>query len=130
MHMIRVFSPVSHKTVQITDASKSAVALAVGNAVEDVAFGAARQHPETSSCSWGQTVLVLLTRDAPSLLAVTTGCDPSLLGERCCRADNNKRWLSTAGQAGNDGVVIGHGIGGKHIPIMARLAKARRWSKR
>ena len=24
----------------------------------------------------------------------------------------------------------GHGIGGKHIPIMARLAKARRWSKR
>ncbi len=26
--------------------------------------------------------------------------------------------------------VIGHGIGGKHIPIMARLAKARRWSKR
>ncbi len=26
--------------------------------------------------------------------------------------------------------VIGHGIGGKHIPIMACLAKARRWSKR
>ena len=26
-------------------------------------------------------------------------------------------------------VVIGHGIGGKDIPIMARLAKARRWSK-
>jgi len=26
--------------------------------------------------------------------------------------------------------VIGHGIGGKYIPIMARLAKARRWSKR
>jgi len=26
--------------------------------------------------------------------------------------------------------VIGHGIGGKDIPIMARLAKARRWSKR
>jgi hypothetical protein len=26
--------------------------------------------------------------------------------------------------------VIGHGIGGKHIPIMARRAKARRWSKR
>jgi len=25
--------------------------------------------------------------------------------------------------------VIGHGIGGKYIPIMARLAKARRWSK-
>jgi hypothetical protein len=25
--------------------------------------------------------------------------------------------------------VIGHGIGGKDIPIMARLAKARRWSK-
>ena len=26
--------------------------------------------------------------------------------------------------------VIGHGIGGKHIPIMARLTKVRRWSKR
>jgi len=26
--------------------------------------------------------------------------------------------------------VIGHGIGGKYIPIIARLAKARRWSKR
>ena len=26
--------------------------------------------------------------------------------------------------------VIGHGIGGKYIPIMARLAKARHWSKR
>ena len=26
--------------------------------------------------------------------------------------------------------VIGHGIIGKDIPIMARLAKARRWSKR
>ncbi len=26
--------------------------------------------------------------------------------------------------------VIGHGIGGKDIPIMARLAEARRWSKR
>jgi len=26
--------------------------------------------------------------------------------------------------------VIGHGLGGKYIPIMARLAKARRWSKR
>ena len=26
--------------------------------------------------------------------------------------------------------VIGHGIGGKYIPIMACLAKARRWSKR
>ncbi len=25
--------------------------------------------------------------------------------------------------------VIGHGIGGKYIPIMARLAKARCWSK-
>ena len=26
--------------------------------------------------------------------------------------------------------VIGHGIGGIDIPIMARLVKARRWSKR
>ena len=26
--------------------------------------------------------------------------------------------------------VIGHGIIGKYIPIMARLAEARRWSKR
>ena len=26
-------------------------------------------------------------------------------------------------------IVIGHGIGGKYIPIMARLAKARCWSK-
>ena len=29
-----------------------------------------------------------------------------------------------------DPLVIGHGIGGKYIPIMARLAEARRWSKR
>jgi len=28
------------------------------------------------------------------------------------------------------GAVIGHGTGGKYIPIMARLAEARRWSKR
>ena len=28
------------------------------------------------------------------------------------------------------GNVIGHGIGGKDILIMARLAKARHWSKR
>jgi hypothetical protein len=27
-------------------------------------------------------------------------------------------------------LVIGHGIVGEDIPIMARLAKARRWSKR
>jgi len=26
--------------------------------------------------------------------------------------------------------VIGHGIGGKYTPIMARLAEARHWSKR
>jgi len=30
---------------------------------------------------------------------------------------------------GDCGSVIGHGIGGKYIPIMACLAKARRWSK-
>jgi len=29
-----------------------------------------------------------------------------------------------------DVLVIGHGIGGKDIPNMARLAKARCWSKR
>ncbi len=29
-----------------------------------------------------------------------------------------------------DVLVIGHGIGGKDIPIIVRLAKARRWSKR
>ncbi len=43
--MIRVFSPVSHKTVRITDASESVVALAVGNVVGDVEFDAAGQHP-------------------------------------------------------------------------------------
>jgi hypothetical protein len=31
---------------------------------------------------------------------------------------------------GNDESVIGHGIVGKDIPIMARLAEARRGSKR
>jgi hypothetical protein len=30
----------------------------------------------------------------------------------------------------NAEIVIGHGIVGKDIPIMARLAEARRWSKR
>jgi hypothetical protein len=29
-----------------------------------------------------------------------------------------------------EGSVIGHGIVGKDVPIMARLVKARRWSKR
>ena len=43
--MIRVFSLVSRKTVRITDASESSVALAVGNAVGDVEFDAAGQHP-------------------------------------------------------------------------------------
>jgi len=33
----------------------------------------------------------------------------------------------SSGGGGNS--VIGYGIGGKDIPIMARLAKARRWSK-
>jgi hypothetical protein len=43
--MIRVFYTVSRKTVRITDASESSVALAVGNAVGDVEFDAAGQHP-------------------------------------------------------------------------------------
>jgi hypothetical protein len=43
--MIRVFSPVSLKMVRITDASESAVALAVGNTVGDVKFDTAGQHP-------------------------------------------------------------------------------------
>jgi hypothetical protein len=43
--MIRVFSPVSRQTVRITDASESAVVLAVGDAVGDVEFDVARQHP-------------------------------------------------------------------------------------
>ncbi len=42
---VRVFSPVSRKIVRITDASESAVALAVGDAVGDVEFDAAGQHP-------------------------------------------------------------------------------------
>jgi len=33
-------------------------------------------------------------------------------------------------QLSTDDSVIGHDIGGKYILIMARLAKARRWSKR
>ena len=33
-------------------------------------------------------------------------------------------------QATTSPVVIGHGIVGRDIPIMARLAKVRRWSKR
>ncbi len=37
--------------------------------------------------------------------------------------------VAVAAVAAVDGV-IGHGIGGKYIPIMARLAEARRWSKR
>ncbi len=32
--------------------------------------------------------------------------------------------------AGGGGGVIGHDIGGKYIPIMARLIKVRHWSKR
>ncbi len=43
--MIRVFSPVSRKTVRITDASESAVALAVGKVVGDMEFDVAGQHP-------------------------------------------------------------------------------------
>jgi hypothetical protein len=45
MHMIGVFPPVSRKTVRITDASESAVALAVSDVVGDVEFDAAEQHP-------------------------------------------------------------------------------------
>jgi hypothetical protein len=33
-----------------------------------------------------------------------------------------------ASVVGESVIVIGHGIVGKDIPIMARLAKARRWS--
>ena len=36
----------------------------------------------------------------------------------------------TVGWRLRDSTVTGHGIGGKYIPIMAHLAKARRWSKR
>jgi hypothetical protein len=40
-----------------------------------------------------------------------------------------KEMVNTDGLALLKHYVIGHGIGGKFIPIMARLAKARRWSK-
>jgi hypothetical protein len=38
-------------------------------------------------------------------------------------------WHSKKAITNINASVIGHGIGGKDIPIMARLAKARRWSK-
>jgi hypothetical protein len=42
------------------------------------------------------------------------------------------RWTTQGERVESDegATVIGHGIFGKDIPIMARLAKARRWSKR
>jgi len=43
---------------------------------------------------------------------------------KCPETGATLKWCS------HHGTVIGHGIGGKYIPIMARLAKARRWSKR
>ena len=62
--MIRVFSPDSHKTVRITDASESVVALAVGDAVGDVEFDAAGQHPANAiNLQWqsSQTMMTMTT---------------------------------------------------------------------
>ncbi len=41
----------------------------------------------------------------------------------------NYSWQLHEGHDGEIDSVIGHGIVGKDIPIMAHLAKARRWSK-
>ncbi len=59
MHMIRVFSPVSRKTERITDASESAVALAVGNAVGDVEFEAGGAAPRRCD----QSAMAIVTDD-------------------------------------------------------------------
>jgi hypothetical protein len=64
--MISVFSSVSRKTVQITDASESAVALAAGDVVGDVEFDAAGQHPANAinlqwQSSWTTTTMTTTT---------------------------------------------------------------------
>ncbi len=40
------------------------------------------------------------------------------------------RWTLQCGGTIPPASVIGHDIGGKYIPVMARLTKVRRWSKR
>ena len=49
--------------------------------------------------------------------------------ELCVSAANLAKLFGTRGR-GMGMSVIGHGIVGKDIPIMAHLAKVRRWSKR
>jgi hypothetical protein len=46
-----------------------------------------------------------------------------------CRLGSRLPWSESEGVCLLANFVIGHGIVGKDIPIMARLAKARRWSK-
>jgi hypothetical protein len=71
--MIRVFSLVSRKTVRITDASESAVALAVGDVVGDMEFDAAGQHPTNAinlqwQLSW-TTMTMTMTMNTTTVTA-------------------------------------------------------------
>jgi hypothetical protein len=74
MHLIRVFSPVSRKTVRITDASESVVVLAVSNAVGGVEFDAAGQHPANAiNLQWQlsrMTATMMMTTNTTTVTAI------------------------------------------------------------
>jgi hypothetical protein len=72
--MIRVFSPVSRKTVRITDASESAVALAVSDAVGDVEFDGTGQHPTNAiNLQWqlSRTTTTMMTTTNTTTVTAT-----------------------------------------------------------
>ncbi len=74
-----------------------------------IAFGCRRLYKVGNPFEWIETI---------SLQGKTSKSQAS--SKKCLRITQN--WVLES--------VIGHGIGGKHIPIMARLTKVRRWSKR
>jgi hypothetical protein len=55
---------------------------------------------------------------------------PSIKHNNALKSPTVKQLQQLLQQKGLPVTVIGHGIVGKDIPIMARLAGARRWSKR
>ena len=85
--------------------------------------------------------MILLIVYLPPSVSMYIGQGLSLKSRRATQAERRAANTATvtastpvaaaaATESASSASIIGHGIGGKYIPIMVRLAKARRWSKR
>ncbi len=97
--MIRVFSPVSRKTVRFTDARESAVALAVGNTVGDVEFDAAEQHPaNVINLQWqlSQMMTTMTTTTNPTKVTATAVTATATVATAMAGGTDNNQLKSAA----------------------------------